>query len=276
MKLAHALYHIARADFLERVRRYSFLLTLGFAGLLASAVYRGELVLTLGDYYGAPSSAWFGAFLALVATTFLSMVGFYIVKNAIHRDEQTRVGRILAATPLSKFSYCAGKVLSNFAVLGAMVLVLAVGAALLQLIRGQGGIDWWQLLSPFLLVALPAMAALAAIALWFETVPGLRGGLGNALYFFFFSGLLATSFEMKQTDFTGIRFYMQSMGEVIHKLDPGYRESFSLQIGPDTTRHQTVCLERPALDRRDDRAAPALGRLRHRCCFHGFAAVSSF
>jgi hypothetical protein len=233
MKTIHVLYHIARADFLERLRRYSFLLTLGFAGLLASGVYRGQIVLTLGSYYGASNSAWFGAFLALVATTFLSMVGFYIVKNSVQRDVQTRVGRILAATPLSKFAYTLGKTVSNFAVLAAMVLVLALGAALLQLVRGGGGIDWWQLLSPFLLVAIPAMATIAALAVLFETIPGLRGGLGNVLYFFFFSGLLATSFELKKLDFTGINFYMESMGAVVRKLDPAYKDSFTLQIGPD-------------------------------------------
>ena len=36
--------------------------------------------------------------------------------------------------------------------------------------------DLWALLSPFLLVALPAMALTAALALIFETIPGLSGG----------------------------------------------------------------------------------------------------
>ena len=104
-----------------------------------------------------------------------------------------------------------------FAVLAAMVLVLALGAALLQLVRGGGGIDWWQLLSPFLLVAIPAMASIAAFAVLFETIPGLRGGLGNVVYFFCFNGLLATSFELKKLDFTGISFYMESMGAVVRQ-----------------------------------------------------------
>jgi hypothetical protein len=232
VKTIYVLYHMARADFLERVRRYSFLLTLGVAALLASGVYRGQIVLTLGRYCGAPNSAWFGAFLAIVATTFLSVVGFYIVKNAVQRDVETRVGSILAATPLSRFVYTLGKTVSNFAVLAAMVLVLASGATVLQLVRGGGGIDWWQMLSPFLLVAIPAMASIAALAVLFEIVPGLRGGLGNVLYFFCFTGLLATSFELKKLDFTGVNVYMESMSAVVRRLDPAYRNSFALQIGP--------------------------------------------
>ena len=34
MKSARVIYHLARADFLERVRRYSFLVMLGLAALL--------------------------------------------------------------------------------------------------------------------------------------------------------------------------------------------------------------------------------------------------
>jgi hypothetical protein len=233
MRTFHVLYHMARADFLERVRRYSFLLTMGFAGLLAIGVYRGEIVLALGKYHGTYNSAWFGAFLALVATTFLSLVGFYIVKNTVQRDEQTHVGRILAATPLSRFEYTLGKTISNFAVLALMVLVLALGAAVLQLLRGSGSIDWWQLLSPFLLIALPVVAAIAAMAVLFETIPGLRGGFGNVNYFFVITGLLAVSITLKSADFSGIGMYMQSMGDVLRKLDSSYRDSFTLQIGSE-------------------------------------------
>ena len=235
MKTARVLYHMAKADFLERVRRYSFLLTLGFAGLLASGVYRGDIVLILGKYRGAPNSAWFGAFLAIVATTFLSIVGFYIVKNSIERDEQTHVGRILAATPLSRFAYTGGKTISNFVVLASMVVVLGVGAALLQHAQGSETIEWWQLVSPFLLIALPAMATVAALAVLAETIPGLRGGLGNVVYFFFWNALVLTAFIGSAVDFTGLGLYMRSMGDVLRQIDPSYTNSFTLQIGPDKT-----------------------------------------
>ena len=235
MKTARALYHMAKADFLERVRRYSFLLTLGFAGLLASGVYRGDIVLVLGKYRGAPNSSWFGAFLAIVATTFLSIVGFYIVKNSIERDEQTHVGRILAATPLSRFAYTGGKTISNFVVLASMVVVLGVGAALLQHLQGREAIKWWQLISPFLLIALPAMATVAALAVLAETIPGLRGGLGNVVYFFFWNALVLTAFTGSALDFTGLGLYMRSMGAVLRQIDPSYTNSFTLQIGSNKT-----------------------------------------
>ena len=51
-----ALYHMVRADFLERVRRYSFLLTLGFAVYLGYAVYAGQVTLRLDKYSGIVTS----------------------------------------------------------------------------------------------------------------------------------------------------------------------------------------------------------------------------
>ncbi len=233
MRTARVFYHMARADFFERVRRYSFLLTLGFAGLLVSGVYRGQIVLTLGKYYGRPNSAWFGAFLGLVATVFLSMVGFYIVKGSLQRDEQTRVGTVLAATPLTRLAYTFGKTLSNFAVLMSMVLVLASAAVVMQLARGGGGLEWWQLLSPFLLISVPALAVIASLAVLFETIPGLRGGIGNVVYFFCFTALLASSLNLKTLDFSGISYYMESMGTAVKQIDPAYKDSFTLQLGPD-------------------------------------------
>jgi hypothetical protein len=49
---------IARADFFERVRRYSFLLTLFFAVFLGYAAATGRISIQLGGYRGVFTSAW--------------------------------------------------------------------------------------------------------------------------------------------------------------------------------------------------------------------------
>ena len=156
MMRAHVLYHLARADFLERVRRYSFLLTLAFAAGLAFLTYSGTISLQLDQYRGIYNSAWVGSMLTLVSTAFITLAGFYVVKNSIQRDQQTRVGLVLATTPIGKSLYTIGKALSNFAVLSAMVGVLAVAAVVLQLLRAEGGLEPGKLLAPFVWVALPA------------------------------------------------------------------------------------------------------------------------
>lgn len=111
MNHARVLYHMVRADFLERVRRYSFLLTLAFAAYLAWGSATGLIVVRLGEYRGVLNSAWLGSTMTLVSTLFVSLVGFYIVKNAILRDEQTRVGRIQSFLHRSQGAeqlHCAG------------------------------------------------------------------------------------------------------------------------------------------------------------------------
>ncbi len=98
---------------------------------------------------------------------------------------RTRVGEILAGTPLTKVPYLLGKFLSNFAVLVSMVVVLALAAVAMQLLAAEDRTFHVRaLLSPFLFLTLPAMAMTAAMALLFETFRFLRGGFGNVLWFF--------------------------------------------------------------------------------------------
>src|ERR1017187_9753101 len=126
----------------------------------------------LADYRGVYNSAWGGSMMTLIRTTFITLAGFYIVKNTIQRDEQTRVGLVLATTPMSKSLYTLGKALSNFAVLAAMVAVLAVAAVILQLVRAErGGLEPGKLLAPFIWAALPAMALAEGMSDCFETLP---------------------------------------------------------------------------------------------------------
>jgi len=241
---AYILYHMVRADFLERVRRYSFLLTLVFAVYLGYAAYSGHVVLRLDDYRGILNSAWLGSLMALVGGTFLSLVGFYIVKNSILRDQDTRVGRILATTPMTKSFYTLAKMASNFAVLASMIAVLAVATLAMQFLRAENShIDLWALLSPLLLLALPCMAVTAALAVLFETLPLLRSGLGNVLYFFSWAFLLVAPGvqtidqnkpippEAYMSDFAGVVSTMGQMQAEVRSIDPLYKGGSSLNIG---------------------------------------------
>ncbi|HVM74472.1 MAG TPA: hypothetical protein VMT75_02445, partial [Candidatus Saccharimonadales bacterium] len=135
---------IARADFLERTRRYSFFLALLFAVFLSYATATGKVFIQFDEYRGLYTSGWIGTLVALTITCFVSLVGFYIVKNSVERDRDTGVGQILAATPLSKAAYAFGKFLSNFAVLSTMVGVLAVAAVAMQFIVAEDPrLDLW-------------------------------------------------------------------------------------------------------------------------------------
>jgi hypothetical protein len=229
-----AITAIARADFLERVRRYSFFLTLLFASFLGYAAATGHISIQLGAHRGIYTSAWIGALIALVTTCWVSLVGFYIVKGAIDRDVQTGVGQILAATPLSKPAYALGKFLSNFAVLSSMVAVLGVAAVLMQIFaREDPHLDLIALLSPFVIIALPAMLLTSAVAVLFETLPVLRGGAGNVVWFFVWAFLgvaLPAITGIKWLDPLGNMTMSSSMMEGAWAHIPGYEGGFSFTI----------------------------------------------
>jgi hypothetical protein len=229
-----AIAAIARADFLERVRRYSFLLTLLFATFLGYSAATGRIMIQLGGYRGVYTSAWVGALVALVTTCWVSLVGFYIVKGAIDRDRQSGVGQVLAATPLSKPTYALGKFASNFAVLASMVLILAVAAVVMQtFLREDPRLDLFALLSPFVIIALPAMLLTAAVAVLFETLPVLRGGVGNVVWFFVWA-FLGVAFSavtgIEWLDPLGNMTMANSMISGAYAHIPGYKGGFAFTI----------------------------------------------
>jgi hypothetical protein len=251
MNHARVLYHLVRADFLERLRRYNFLVTLAFAVYLGYCCVTGKIVIRLDEYRGVYNSAWIGCLLTLVGTTFLSLIGFYIVKNTIQRDQETRVGQVLATTPMTKGFYTVAKMLSNFAVLASMVVVMAVAGVLMQWLKAEDPhVHLWVLLSPFLLFALPAMAFTGALAVLFETLPGLRGGVGNVIYFFVWTALLAVPVgslhdggnrdEAYFTDFSGVVSVMSQMQDDLRRIDPEYKNGAALTIGDTATSKKFV------------------------------------
>jgi ABC-type transport system involved in multi-copper enzyme maturation permease subunit len=186
---ARVLGALAAADFRERTRRPAYLVT------LASAVVLGYLalppasslfaIMNAGGYRSVYNSAYAGTATALAGALWLMGGGFYVVRSAIARDQQTGVGQILAATPLHSAAYLAGKFFSNLMVLASMAGVLAVTALALQLARGESmAVDPGALLLPYVLFTLPVLALTAAAAVLLETIPVLRGGLGNIAWFF--------------------------------------------------------------------------------------------
>jgi hypothetical protein len=229
------LYHMVKADFLERVRRYSFLLILAGALWLAYGVAAEKVWVRVGDgYRGVYNSAWIGMLMAICCSTFLSLCGFYVVKNSVERDSTTRVGRILAATPMRKELYTIAKTVSNFAVLACMVLVLMAAALAMQWVRPEvRPISLWQLWSPFLLIALPAMFITGSVALLFETLPVLRGGAGNVIYFFVWTFALAAGVQGGFDDPVGVRVLEKSTRQAMERVNPGSatNSGFSLTIG---------------------------------------------
>ncbi len=134
-------------------------------------------------YIGAAMS-FLGAFLAV-------FVGFYLVAGSIRRDRERRIGAILAATPLPNGAYLAGKFLSHVTYLG-LVVSLVVPVGLYHFLRfGVGPFDSVAFLGPLVLLTLPGIAFVAAMAVLFDVVPFLSGRLGWIAWFFLLALVVA-------------------------------------------------------------------------------------
>ncbi len=187
---------IARADFLERVRRASFLVLL--AGTVAAAYgfvparSAGYTTMSFSHAGGLYNSAWMGTLVAVLDMVMLSLLGFYVVRDAVERDERTGVGQILATTPMTRSQYTLGKFCSHTLVLFCVGAVTLVMAAVMQEVRGEvRRLEPLQLALPFLLLVLPGVALVAAVAVFFETFRPLRGARGSVLYFFLWISVLS-------------------------------------------------------------------------------------
>ncbi len=245
MQRLPVLAHLIRADFLERTRRYSFLITLGvmiYLGYLAvPSVESNALTVDLGNLRGVYNSVWIGSMIALISSMVLSLPGFYLVKNAIRRDRETGVGQIIATTPLSKPLYTLGKMVSNFIFLAVIIAVVAAAAAGMQFIRGESSrLDLWALLAPFLFTTLPTLMLVAAVAVLFESIKFLRGGFGNIAYFVLWTAAITISMSgvsfgsqgvIKEpiNDLFGASVIAASMHETAHAAFPN--RSLDLGIG---------------------------------------------
>lgn len=192
--MSTAVAAIARADFLDRARRPAFPLTvLGALALGYIAVppeSAGYAMVKVGAFRGVYDSAYVGTMLAMIGSLWLPLFGFLVVRGALTRDRDSGVGRLLAATPLRTPAYLLGKYLGNLAVLAAMVAALALIAPVMQLLRGEdGALDPVALWLPLLLFCLPMSTVAAATAMVFDSVPLLRGGFGNIVWFFVFPAI---------------------------------------------------------------------------------------
>lgn len=237
---------LALGDFRERARRYSFLLTLGAAAYLAYTVHAGWWLVRIGEYAPASGPVRLGMLVAQATGIILSLVGFYVVRGSVERDQRTGVGQILAATPAgTRLEYAAAKFVSNTAVLGAMLLVLGTLALAMAWWRtGFSVAAVWQIGAPTLLLAAPTLVLVAGLAVLFDSIPWLRGAGGNVLYFFVWSGLLAASIAGSPAlDLTGYALIHDSLREALAAARPDVTaRGLSVQLRPgglpDVTRFE--------------------------------------
>jgi hypothetical protein len=181
---------IALADARSRFRRTStvvvFLLLSALAYVWVPDPSTGRALMRIDGRRAVYNSAAIAMATALLGTLFIGLAGFYVVSNAVRRDAQSRVGAIIAATPLRSGEYIAGKFLGNALFLATFFGGFMLVSMAMVVVRGEAPLEPWTFIKQYLLLAPPPILFVSALAILFECVPWLSGRFGDVAYFFLF------------------------------------------------------------------------------------------
>ncbi|HKS25590.1 MAG TPA: hypothetical protein VJZ76_22565 [Thermoanaerobaculia bacterium] len=181
---------IALADARIRFRRTStvvvFLLLSGLAYLWVPAPSTGRSLMIIGGARALYNSAAIAMATAILGTLFIGLAGFYVISNAVRRDAQSRVGAIIAATPLRSGEYIAGKFAGNVLFLTTFFFGFMLVSMAMVVVRGEAPLEPWTFVVQYLLLAPPPILFVSALAILFECIPWLSGRFGDVAYFFLF------------------------------------------------------------------------------------------
>ena len=217
---------IIKFDYLQRTRSYAFLitlcLTLGIAYTFVPGPNANYSTINLSNYQGFYNSNWIGYVTAIMTSSFLSLVGFYLVNNSIKKDIDTKVGQIVATTQVSNFKYLLSKALSNFLVLSSIVFIVFLMSILLfYKYNTNFSFEIISFIKPYLFITIPTMFFIAVLAVLFEVFLGEYSILQNVGFFFLFAALISISNADNKNyniDLTGIKIVTQTMKDEVNKI----------------------------------------------------------
>ena len=189
MKTMRAVWGVAKADFLERVRRFSFV---AFCALAVFFTFWfvprpsgfTALVIDPGVFLQGSDPSWIPMSAAMCGGMLLDLFGFAYLFNSIQRDRESGVLSLLRASPTKRAAYLFGKLISDTLLLLCLLIAILAGAFLIMEIRFPGRfLVPWDFFSPFLSVV-PGLIFVSAFALLMECAPLFRqrSGLSIALF----------------------------------------------------------------------------------------------
>jgi hypothetical protein len=178
---------LAGTETILRLRKGStgvlFLFLCGSAYLLMPDSREGHALFLIDERRVILNSAATAIASALMGCIVLLLVGFYIVSNSIGRDARSGVGRLIASTPVPSVSYLAGKFFGNVLYLTIVAVGFMLACMGMHLLRGEAPLEPLVYVGIYGVLFPPLIMNIAAIALFFETVPFLSGRVGDVIYF---------------------------------------------------------------------------------------------
>jgi hypothetical protein len=229
------IYSLIKADYLQRTRSYSFLITLAITVYGAYSFVppptASYTTLSMVGYKGIYNSAWVGYVSAMMTSIMLSLYGFFLINSGIKKDIDTGVGLIIATTPITNFGYLLSKMLSNFLVLLTIAGITFVISIAMFFLRSTGyPFIFSNFIIPYLFFALPALLTVSALGVAAEVFLGKRTIL-QCIVFVFLFGIIMANINLQRNntvavfiDTFGVRTMTNSIKD---KVNTQYHENIT-------------------------------------------------
>lgn len=185
--MVYQIWKIAQADLRERTRRFSFLFIAALSVLAAfwavprPAAEFTSITIDTASFSQGTTWSWIPMAAALCMGVLLPLIGFFYIKNTLSFDRETGTVNLIFTSPVSKFTYFAGKYISNLWLLFSVLLIVAASSLFMAFVHFQNArFSIFHFLS-FFVSAIPGLFFCAAIALLFEAIPLFQTKMGTGL-----------------------------------------------------------------------------------------------
>lgn len=229
----YQIYYIGITNFLDRIRDKSVILITLFMMYVAylffpeknTSIYYTLNIQKKGFFYrGIYNSTWLGWISTIAFISIISLIGFYFVSNSIKREKQLLVGEISASMPIKSSTFVFGKTFGNFLFLLLQMTIVILITIAMQFVRGESySIEIMKIVTPFLLLALPACLIVSVISIAFEIIPFLTGTIGNVIYFFTWIVLIVLSVSKIESVFTDIFGMNAAISMIIEQMKLNFK-----------------------------------------------------
>lgn len=228
MKL-YSIYQIAKADFTERTRRFSFLFMCAFFMFVAFFFVPNvdaplvSICIEPNIFHQGSNSSWIPITIALCGGILFPMVGFSVVKNNINIDRNSGLLYCMQSMNMKRQYYVIGKFLSNLFLLTIMWLLVIISAAVITLLQFPNQeFNIYAFISP-LVGMYPGIIFICVFAIVWESISFINHKIGNGVGLFILFTIFSINYSvgsnenflLKIIDFSNYRWIMESINDVV-------------------------------------------------------------
>ncbi len=190
----------AKADFLERTRKFSFF---AFAAILVFAVFWfvpkpsgvTSMVIEPARLLQASDPSWIPMSSAMCGGMLLCILGFAFIKDTVQQDCHAGIFYWIQTSPLKRSTYVLGKFVSNVFLLLLLLGFLMAASFFMMVLHFPGQfIPLYDFFSPFLCLV-PGLFFVAAFAVLTDCVPVFRKSSRLSIAVFLCFSVMILTFE---------------------------------------------------------------------------------